>query len=52
MLRYSFDMQEEADMIENAIEKMLKKYRTIDIWQEGFEKIGTNEVAGKVCENF
>ena len=46
MLRYSFDMQKEADMIENAIAKMLKKYRTIDIWQEGFEKIGTSEVAG------
>ena len=46
MLRYSFDMQKEADMIENAVEKMLKKYRTIDIWQEGFEQIGTSEVAG------
>ena len=46
MLRYSFDMQKEANMIENAVEKMLKKYRTIDIWQEGFEKIGTSEVAG------
>ena len=46
MLRYSFDMQKEADMIENAIEKMLKKYRTYDIWKEGFEKVGTNEVCG------
>ena len=50
MLRYSFDMQKEADMIENAIEKMLKKYRTYDIWQEGFGKIGTNEVCGKIEE--
>ena len=52
MLRYSFDMQKEADMIENAVEKMLKKYRTIDIWQEGFEKIGTSEVASKISEAF
>ena len=50
MLRYSFDMQKEADMIENAIEKMLKKYRTYDIWKEGFEKIGTSDVAKKIVE--
>lgn len=51
MLKYSFDMQKEADMIENAIEKMLKKYRTYDIWKEGFSKIGTSEVAKRIEEN-
>ena len=49
MLRYSFNMNEEADMIENAVSKMIEKYRTVDIWQEGFEKIGTNEVADKIA---
>ena len=52
MLRYSFDMQKEADMIENAIEKFLTKYRTIDIWQEGFEKVGTKEIDEKIAEYF
>ena len=51
MLKYSFDMQKEADMIENAVAKMLKKYRTYDIWEEGFSKIGTSEVAKKIEEN-
>ena len=48
MLRYSFDMQKEADIIENAVEKFLTKYRTADIWQEGFEKIRTSDVAEKI----
>ncbi|MBQ7537024.1 MAG: 3-isopropylmalate dehydrogenase [Rickettsiales bacterium] len=50
MLRYSFDMQKEADIIEKAVEKFLQKYRTADIWQEGFEKLGTNDVAAKIAE--
>ena len=50
MLRYSFDMQKEADIIENAVEKFLQKYRTADIWQEGFEKLGTSDVAAKIAE--
>ena len=50
MLRYSFDMQKEADIIEHAIEKFLTKYRTVDLWQQGFEKIGTNEVARKIAD--
>jgi len=50
MLRYSFDMQDEANMIEKAIEKMLNKYRTYDIWKEGFIKIGTSEVEEKIEE--
>lgn len=50
MLRYSFNMQQEADMIEKAIERMLDKYRTYDIWKEGFIKIGTSEVCEKIKE--
>ena len=36
MLRYSFDMDQEAEAIERAIEKVLKDgYRTIDIMSDG-----------------
>jgi 3-isopropylmalate dehydrogenase len=45
MLRYSFDLQEEADAIENAIRKVLhKKYRTMDIMGEGMHLVGTREM--------
>lgn len=45
MLRYSFDLQNEADEIENAIKKVLKKgYRTIDIMSEGKTLTGTKEM--------
>ena len=36
--------------MEDTLQKMLKKYRTYDIWKEGFEKVGTNEVCGKIEE--
>lgn len=36
MLRYSFDLDQEADAIEAAVEKVLEEgYRTIDIMSEG-----------------
>ena len=42
MLRFSFDLDKEADAIENAVEKVLKEgYRTIDIMTDGKTKIGT-----------
>ncbi|MDD6212995.1 MAG: 3-isopropylmalate dehydrogenase [Clostridiales bacterium] len=45
MLRYSFDMMEEADAIENAVKQVLKDgYRTGDIWSEGCIKVGTVEM--------
>lgn len=35
MLRYSFDLEKEADAIENAVKQVLKDgYRTIDIMDE------------------
>lgn len=41
MLRYSFDMAEEADAIERAVNRVLDDgYRTADIWKEGFQKVG------------
>ena len=36
MLRFSFDLDKEADAIENAVAEVLKDgYRTIDIMSEG-----------------
>ena len=49
MLRYSFDMQKEADMIEKAVEKFLQKYCTADIWQERYELVHTSDVATKIA---
>jgi 3-isopropylmalate dehydrogenase len=45
MLRYSFDLTEEADKIEEAVKVVLKKgYRTIDIMSEGKTLVGTKEM--------
>lgn len=45
MLRYSFDLEKEADDIETAVKEVLKKgYRTIDIMSEGNLLVGTKEM--------
>ncbi len=45
MLRFSFDMAEEADAIEAAVNQALDAgYRTADIWKDGFKKIGCKEM--------
>lgn len=50
MLRFSFDLDQEADAIENAVENVLKDgYRTIDIMSEGKVQIGTEEMGNKIC---
>ena len=50
MLRYSFDLDREADAIENAVERVLKDgYRTIDIMSEGMTQIGTKEMGDRIC---
>lgn len=42
MLRYSFDLEEEADAIENAVKQVLQDgYRTLDIMDEDKTLIGT-----------
>ena len=49
MLRYSFDMAEEADAIEAAVNKVLDDgYRTADIWKEGMERVGCKEMGAAV----
>ena len=45
MLRYSFDLDKEADAIETAVKSILKKgYRTADIMAEGCEKVGCSRM--------
>ena len=50
MLRFSFDLQREADDVENAIQKVLDNgYRTPDIVTENSKRIGTKEMAERLC---
>ena len=52
MLRFSFDLDKEADAIEAAVAKVLKDgYRTIDIMSEGKKQIGTEEMGNLIAEN-
>ncbi|MBQ2973528.1 MAG: 3-isopropylmalate dehydrogenase [Clostridia bacterium] len=45
MLRYSFDMPEEADCIENAVSAVLDEgFRTADIMSDGCKKVGCSEM--------
>ncbi len=49
MLRYSFDMPNEADTIENAVSAVLDEdYRTADIMSDGFKKVGCNEMGNLI----
>lgn len=51
MLRYSFDLDEEADKIEAAVKQVLKEgYRTGDIFSEGCKKVGTSEMGDRIAE--
>ncbi len=44
-LRYSFDMGEAADLVDNAIANVLESgLRTADIMQDGMEQVGTKEM--------
>lgn len=50
MLRFSFDLDQEAAAIEKAVEKVLQDgYRTIDIMSEGKIQIGTSEMGDRIC---
>jgi 3-isopropylmalate dehydrogenase len=50
MLRYSLDLDEEAVAVEKAVQKVLKKgYRTIDIYSEGCELVGTAKMGGLIA---
>ena len=50
MLRFSFDLDKEADSIEQAVSQVLKDgYRTIDIMSEGKKQIGTVEMGDLIA---
>lgn len=52
MLRDSFNLTEEYDAIESAIQKVLDKgYRTADIMEEGKIKVSGSEMSNLICEN-
>lgn len=53
MLRYSFNLEEEAALVERAVSAVLEEgYRTADIMQPGMRRVGTGEmaelIAGKI----
>lgn len=51
MLRYSFDMNEAADMIDAAVEKVLRKnLRTADIMQPGMTRVSCVEMGEAVLK--
>ena len=57
MLRYSFDLDKEADAIEQAVKQVLKEgYRTIDIMPQEAEKrasvreVGTEQMGDLIAE--
>ena len=50
MLRFSFDLDKEADAIESAVAKVLKEgYRTIDIMSEGKTQVGTEKMGDLIA---
>lgn len=52
MLRYSFDMMDEADAIESAVNKALDDgYRTPDIYKDGFNKVGCTQMGDLLAAN-
>jgi len=57
MLRYSFDLDTEADAVETAVKQVLKDgYRTIDIMPQDNDKkasvtqVGTVQMGDLICE--
>lgn len=52
LLRYSFDMEAEANSIENAVGKFLDAgYRTADIMSEGMTLVGCKQCGDLIIEN-
>ena len=50
MLRYSFDLDQEAAAVEAAVQKVLTEgWRTADIMAEGCTKVGTAEMGDLIA---
>ena len=51
MLRYSFDMNDEADAVENAVRPTIRDgYRTGDIMSDGMKLLSCTEMGSKIAE--
>ena len=51
MLRYSFDLDKEADEIEAAVKAVLADgYRTVDIMSDGMKKVGCKEMGQLIID--
>lgn len=51
MLRYSFDLDREADAIESAVRQVLKDgYRTVDIMSDGCTQVGCKQMGDLLAE--
>lgn len=51
MLRYSFDLDKEADAIDEAVRQVLKDgYRTVDIMSEGCTQVSCKEMGDRIVE--
>ena len=51
MLRYSFDLDREADAVEAAVKEILKKgYRTVDIMSEGCTQVSCTEMGDLLAD--
>ena len=51
LLRYSFDMAEDADLIEAAIQKVLGSgLRTSDIMQDGMARVSTGVMMDSILQ--
>lgn len=51
MLRFSLDLDKEADAVEAAVSKVLKEgYRTIDIMEDGMIQVGTSRMGDLIAE--
>lgn len=52
MLRYSLDLQKEAQVVEDAVTRTLEAgYRTYDILDEGSTRVGTSEMGDLIAGN-
>lgn len=51
MLRYSFDLDREADAVEAAVKQVISEnYRTVDIMAEGMKQVGTTEMGDLIAD--
>jgi len=51
MLRYSFDLDKEADAVEEAVRQVLKDgIRTVDIMSEGMQQVTCSGMGDAICE--